>query len=70
MEKYSSYQQKVNELPEYLRKNVELYIDFLLEKQKPKKRTKLKQTWAGSLKQFNNEYSSVELQKLALKWRN
>jgi len=70
MEKQVSYQQKFDELPEYLRKNVELYIDFLLEKQKPKRNTKLKQTWAGSLKQFKNEYSSVELQKLALKLRS
>ncbi|HWN09559.1 MAG TPA: hypothetical protein VNO50_09885 [Pyrinomonadaceae bacterium] len=30
---------------------------------------KLKQTWAGALSDFREQYSSIELQKKALEWR-
>lgn len=60
---------KIRKLPPSLRGEAEDYIDFLLNKKQIKKRRKLRQDWAGSLKDISNRYTSVELQKKALEWR-
>jgi Protein of unknown function (DUF2281) len=64
----------VHELSPPAQAEVRDFIEFLLrkgEKRKPTKlKTKLKQNWAGSLKQFKKKFTSLELQKKALEWRN
>jgi hypothetical protein len=42
---------------------------FLLEKQEKKSGRKLRQDWAGALKEYRDQYTSLELQKKALEWR-
>lgn len=59
----------VKQLPPDLLQEVEDFIEFLLDKRYRKPATKLRQDWAGELKEFRNKYTSLELQKKALEWR-
>lgn len=62
--------EKIEELPEDLRKEVFDYIEFLLQKHNKKaKRKKFKFDWEGGLSELKKKYSSVELQHKALEWR-
>ena len=71
MHDYKSIEDKINQLPPNLIPELEDYVDYLLSKRKPnRKRRKLKQNWAGALKEYSKKYTSIELQKLALKWRS
>ncbi len=63
-----SLEEMIKELPPDLRQEVEDFIEFLLKKRK-KKRKKLKQDWAGGLKDLKDKYTSLELQKKALRLR-
>lgn len=58
----------VRELPLSLRLEVRDFVEFLLAKRQTPVRRKLRQDWAGAIQ--NCEYSSVELQHLALTWRD
>jgi hypothetical protein len=40
-----------------------------LEKRKQKANRKLSQNWAGALRDYRGEYTSLELQQKALDWR-
>ncbi len=64
-------EEKIRELPDYLRKEVLNYIEYLLGKYVNKKgdRRKLKFDWEGGLSELKGEFSSVELQYKALEWR-
>ena len=60
----------INELPEDLKKELEDFAQFLWEKNKKRKiRRKPKFDWAGSLSDFANDFSSVELQHKISDWR-
>jgi hypothetical protein len=59
----------IRELPPELQKEVEDFARFLLEKHKQKYGRKLRQNWAGALREFRDQYTSLELQKKALEWR-
>jgi len=48
---------------------VQDFIGFLLEKRKQKYGRKLRQDWAGALRDYRDKYTSLELQKKALEWR-
>ncbi len=61
----------IQELPPELREEVKDFVAFLLERhiQKPK-RSHLRQDWAGGLKAFRDQYTSLELQRKAVEeWR-
>ena len=62
-------EEMVKNLPPDLQKEVEDFIQFLLNKQKGKPAKKLRQDWAGALKDYRDKYTSLELQKKALEWR-
>jgi len=71
-------EQAIKKLPPALRREVEDFVGFLLEKQKLEKKKptskketgrKLRQDWAGGLREFRDQYTSLELQKKALEWR-
>jgi len=63
-------EEMVKNLPPDLQKEVEDFILFLLNKQKKRKPAKkLRQDWAGALKDYRDKYTSLELQKKALEWR-
>jgi hypothetical protein len=52
-----------------LEKKVEVYIKSLLKKRSKKSGKKLRQDWAGALKEFRDQYTSLEVQKKNTKWR-
>ncbi|AZK60217.1 hypothetical protein Daudx_1674 [Candidatus Desulforudis audaxviator] len=56
-------------LPPELQREAEDFIRFLLEKRAKKTGKRLRQDWAGALKDFREQYTSLELQKKALEWR-
>ncbi|UCH97269.1 MAG: DUF2281 domain-containing protein [Candidatus Aminicenantes bacterium] len=60
---------KLKRLPRNLKKEVEDFVDFLLEKRNKKIRKKPTLSWIGGLKEFKDQYTSLELQKKANEWR-
>jgi hypothetical protein len=61
---------KIELLPENLKKEVLDYIEFLLKKYKTgTKKKKFTLDWAGGLSSLKKKYSSVELQHKAIEWR-
>ena len=61
--------EKLEKLPAEKRQEVEKFVEALLNKQKPKTSAKLRQDWAGALRDYRDQYTSLELQKKALEWR-
>jgi hypothetical protein len=59
----------VRELPPDSQAEVRDFIESLLEKRKRKSAGNLRQSWAGALSDYREEYTSLELQKKALDWR-
>ncbi len=62
--------EKINHLPEQLRREVEDFVDFLVNKRMPPKKKKLRLTWAGALAEYSDQFTSLELQKMSLDWWN
>ena len=59
----------IDQLPPELQEEVKEFAEFLLEKRAKKFGRKLRQDWAGALKEYREQYTSLELQKKALEWR-
>ena len=59
----------ITELPPELQKEVHDFVQFLLEKRRRKHGRRLRQDWAGALRDYRDQYTSLELQKKALEWR-
>ena len=59
----------VKKLPPDLKREVENFVNFLIEKKARKHGRKLRQDWAGALKEYRDKYTSLELQKKAFEWR-
>lgn len=62
-------EEMVKKLPPELQREVEDFVNFLIEKKERKYGRKLRQDWAGALKDYRDQYTSLELQKKALEWR-
>jgi hypothetical protein len=62
-------EEMVKELPPGLRQEVGDFVQFLIEREKRKAGKKLRQDWAGALRDYRDQYTSLELQKKALEWR-
>jgi len=62
-------EEMIKELPSELQQEVLDFAEFLIEKRAQKKGRKLRQDWAGALKDYRDQYTSLELQKKALQWR-
>ena len=61
---------KFNVLPDDLKKEVLNFIDFLIAKRKLEKSlTPFNFSWEGGLADYNEEYSSVDLQHQSMGWR-
>jgi len=58
---------KISKLSPGLIRELDRYVDYLINKRVTHKPRGLKQDWAGGLKDIN--ISSLELQKKALDWR-
>lgn len=63
-----SLQEKLKQLPPELKTEASDFIDYLLQKIKRKRRSKLKLNWAGGLKEFRDKYTSLELQRKISEW--
>ncbi|MFQ5638099.1 MAG: DUF2281 domain-containing protein [bacterium] len=63
-----SLDQVIKELPSDLRKEVYDFADYLLTTKVKRKQKKLRMSWAGGLREFRDQYTSLELQKKALEW--
>jgi hypothetical protein len=59
----------IKELPPDLQREVEDFARFLLERRVKKRGRKLRQDWAGALRAYRNQYTSLQLQQQALEWR-
>ncbi len=61
---------KFNELPNDLKREVLDFIDFLITKKREKTvSSQFDFNWEGSLSDFKNKYSSVNLQHKSMEWR-
>jgi hypothetical protein len=60
-------EKKINQLTPGMIRELDRYLDYLINKRIARKPRKLKQDWAGALKDI--EMTSIELQKKALDWR-
>ena len=70
MQEYSrSLEELVKELSPDRQEEVRDFVLFLLKKQGKKSGGKLRQDWVGTLKEYRDQYTSLELQKKALEWR-
>jgi hypothetical protein len=67
MKAIKNIETKINRLSPGLIGELEHYIDYLINKKVVRKQNKLRQDWAGGLKDIH--MSAVDLQKKALEWR-
>jgi hypothetical protein len=59
-----SVELKLRKLPRDLKNEVEDYVDFLLEKKCKKNARKPSLSWIGGLREFKDQYTALELQKI------
>jgi len=64
-----SLEQMIRELPPELEDEVKGFIAKLLARRSQRGR-KLRQDWGGGLEDLRDQYTSLELQKKSLEWRN
>ena len=62
-------QELVQELPPDVHAEVRDFVEFLLAKRGSHVRIILRQDWAGALRNYREQYTSLELQHQALIWR-
>ena len=67
MRAIKNIESKINQLTPGMIGELNHYLDYLIHKRIVRKSKKLKQDWAGGLKDV--KMTSIELQKLALDWR-
>ncbi len=58
----------VRELPPDILTQVRDFAEFLLAKRERRTRA-LSQDWAGALREYRQQYTSLDLQRQALDWR-
>ena len=63
-----SIEEVVKQLPPHLQQEVLHFAQYLLDTKVRRKQKKLRITWAGALREFRAQYTSLELQKKALEW--
>ena len=61
----SALERKIEMLPQELQTEVTDFVDFLLTKKAKKKTKTSKLDWMGDLKEYREEYTSLELQEKA-----
>ncbi len=62
-------EEMVKKLPPELKREVEDFVNFLIEKKARKRGKKPRHDWAGALKDYRDQFTSLELQQKALEWR-
>jgi len=61
--------QLLKELPQESQVKVREFVESLLEKRTKGPGARLRQSWAGALGNYREQFTSLELQKKALDWR-
>ena len=61
--------EQIRDMSPALQKEVEDFVMFLAKRKQPHSTRKLRQDWAGELKEYRDAFTSVSLQKKALEWR-
>ena|GEM_PF-371353 len=61
-------EEMIKELSPELKQEVYDFTQFLLTKNVPRKHKKMQLKWAGGLREFREQYTSLELQKKSLEW--
>jgi mRNA-degrading endonuclease RelE of RelBE toxin-antitoxin system len=59
----------IDQLPPEFQEEVRDFVEFLLERKARRQGRKLRQDWAGALRDYRDQYTSLELQEKALEWR-
>ncbi len=67
MKALKNIESKISQLSPGLIEELDHYLDYLINKSEVQKPGKLKQDWAGGLKDI--QMPSIDLQKKALDWR-
>jgi hypothetical protein len=67
MKAIKNIETKINQLTPSMIGELDRYLDYLINKRIVRKPKRLKQDWAGGLKDI--KMTSIELQKKALDWR-
>ena len=62
--------EKIRQLPLEFQEEVLHFIDFLQSKKKSNRKKHPKFEWIGGLKTYREQYTSLELQKKAIDWRD
>jgi hypothetical protein len=65
-----SLEEIVRELSPESQTKVRQFVESLLEKTNQPANQKLTQNWAGALSDCREKYTSLELQKKSIEWRN
>lgn len=63
-----SLEELVKELPTHLQNEVRDFAQYLVDTKVRPKRRHLRMDWAGGLREFRDQYTSLELQKKSLEW--
>jgi hypothetical protein len=64
-----SLEEIVRDLPPDSQAKVREFVERLLQTTDRRPQKRLKQNWAGALRDYREQYTSLELQKKALDWR-
>jgi hypothetical protein len=63
-----SLEELIKELPPQLQNEVREYAQYLVDTKVKPKRKYLRMDWAGGLREYRNQFTSLQLQKKALEW--
>ena len=66
----ANLEDRIRELPPEQRREVEDFVEFLMQKRSQKRARPLGFRWAGALSDLKNRYTSAELQHEILSWRS
>lgn len=61
--------QLLKELPPESQAEVRDFVESLMKKRQRKSNGNLRQSWAGGLEDYREQFTSLELQKKSLDWR-
>jgi len=64
-----SLEEMIRDLPPDAQRKVEDFVKELVKSTTPAPKRKLGQRWAGALKRYRDQYTSLQLQRKALEWR-
>jgi hypothetical protein len=63
-----SLEDRIKGLPPDLRREVEDFVDFLIDRRVPRPKGKMEFDWEGALADLRDQHTSVDLQHKILEW--